>query len=369
MATSDKLQAILNSKENIRQAINNKGVTVDEEVVFADYGEKIDQITTGGGGTPINNQNKNITANGVYTADAGYTGLGTVNVNVSGGGSGTPNLRFGATKFTFNEDHYEARFDGNDWDDFIVPATWDDGVNGSYPVELEGYVDIKFKINNCIFEEGITELNSAIFGMESEINFMYIPSTLFSEDVYSFDWNLAWPDPEHKSTYKFVYINSDSELISDFISSEIAPHNFENIETPFYSLAGSTSGEYGQFDELRFSFTEGQTHINLNILHSFSYSSLKSLRLPSTTTHLEGYVDSIPFDLVIPKNCVQIKSSLGFLTGFRLIMLPTTPPDISEGSVSNASSIIVPNSALNAYKNDEYWNMWQYDITSTFNVS
>lgn len=50
MATSDKLQAILNSKENIRQAINNKGVTVDEEVVFADYGEKIDQITSGGGG-------------------------------------------------------------------------------------------------------------------------------------------------------------------------------------------------------------------------------------------------------------------------------------------------------------------------------
>ena len=34
------------------------------------------------GGTIINNQDKTITSNGQYTADEGYTGLGTVNVNV-----------------------------------------------------------------------------------------------------------------------------------------------------------------------------------------------------------------------------------------------------------------------------------------------
>lgn len=34
----------------------------------------------------INNQNKNITVNGTYTADSGYTGLGTVVVNVPGAG-------------------------------------------------------------------------------------------------------------------------------------------------------------------------------------------------------------------------------------------------------------------------------------------
>jgi hypothetical protein len=37
-------------------------------------------------GTTINNQDKTITANGQYTADAGYTGLGTVTVNVEGSG-------------------------------------------------------------------------------------------------------------------------------------------------------------------------------------------------------------------------------------------------------------------------------------------
>lgn len=36
----------------------------------------------------INNQNISVTQNGVYTAEQGYTGLGTVSVNVSGGGGG-----------------------------------------------------------------------------------------------------------------------------------------------------------------------------------------------------------------------------------------------------------------------------------------
>ena len=40
---------------------------------------------TGGGGATINNQDITVTENGVYTADTGYTGLGTVNVNVPTG--------------------------------------------------------------------------------------------------------------------------------------------------------------------------------------------------------------------------------------------------------------------------------------------
>lgn len=49
-----------------------------------------------GGGSTINNQDITITANGTYTADEGYTGIGTATVNVSGGGS-----KYGATADTF----------------------------------------------------------------------------------------------------------------------------------------------------------------------------------------------------------------------------------------------------------------------------
>ena len=47
--------------------------------------DKIPQGGGGGGGVTIRNQNKTITENGTYTADSGYTGLGTVTVDVQGG--------------------------------------------------------------------------------------------------------------------------------------------------------------------------------------------------------------------------------------------------------------------------------------------
>ena len=62
-------------------------------------------LTNGGGsGTTIKNQDKQITENGTYTADVGYTGLGTVTVNVpSGGGSAT---KFGASIDSFLGDFF-----------------------------------------------------------------------------------------------------------------------------------------------------------------------------------------------------------------------------------------------------------------------
>lgn len=45
-------------------------------------GEWVAQSSGGGGGGDIHNQNKTITENGEYTADLGYTGLGTVTVDV-----------------------------------------------------------------------------------------------------------------------------------------------------------------------------------------------------------------------------------------------------------------------------------------------
>ena len=49
MATSDKLQKLLETKAQIRQAIIDKGVEVGEDVVFADYSNKIAAIETSGG--------------------------------------------------------------------------------------------------------------------------------------------------------------------------------------------------------------------------------------------------------------------------------------------------------------------------------
>lgn len=76
---SEKLDYINGTKAAIKSAIIIKGVEVTDSDTFRSYADKISDISTG---VPINNQDKTITSNGVYTADEGYTGLGEVTVSV-----------------------------------------------------------------------------------------------------------------------------------------------------------------------------------------------------------------------------------------------------------------------------------------------
>ena len=78
-STYDKLEYLNETKARIRQAIIRKGQSVGVNDTFRSYADKIDAISSG---APINNQNIDVTSNGQYTAEQGYTGLGTVNVNV-----------------------------------------------------------------------------------------------------------------------------------------------------------------------------------------------------------------------------------------------------------------------------------------------
>ena len=81
MATiAENLTLLKSTKAGIKAAIEAKGASnVGDK--FSDYPAKIASIPTGSGSS-INNQDKTITSNGTYEADAGYTGLGTVTVRV-----------------------------------------------------------------------------------------------------------------------------------------------------------------------------------------------------------------------------------------------------------------------------------------------
>lgn len=69
-----ELSKVIESRDDIKSAIENKGQNVNTDI--RTYANAIENIST------INNQNKTVTQNGTYTADQGYTGLGTVDVNV-----------------------------------------------------------------------------------------------------------------------------------------------------------------------------------------------------------------------------------------------------------------------------------------------
>ena len=66
MSTADKLNAILQTKEAIKQAIIAKGVEVEEGTVFADYPNKIASIEAGGGSDELLNLRTNNGENMAY---------------------------------------------------------------------------------------------------------------------------------------------------------------------------------------------------------------------------------------------------------------------------------------------------------------
>lgn len=75
--------------------------------------------SSGGGGQTINNQDITITANGEYTAAAGYTGIGTATVNVPNPSTGTLSI---TSNGTYNVTSY-ASADVNCPEPDIVSAT------------------------------------------------------------------------------------------------------------------------------------------------------------------------------------------------------------------------------------------------------
>lgn len=82
MSIADQITRIKNNIAASYAECNAKGATLPATENSENLPNTIASISSG---TTINNQNKTFTENGTYTADAGYTGLGTVTVNVSGG--------------------------------------------------------------------------------------------------------------------------------------------------------------------------------------------------------------------------------------------------------------------------------------------
>ena len=74
--TADKLNKVLQTKEAIRTAINNKGGILTTSDKFSDYATAIDNIQSGS-----TNESITITQNGTYTAPEGV-GYSPINVNV-----------------------------------------------------------------------------------------------------------------------------------------------------------------------------------------------------------------------------------------------------------------------------------------------
>ena len=99
MSIADQITRIKNNIAASYAECSAKGATLPTDENSENLPNTIASISTG---SEINNQDKTITANGTYTADTGYTGLGTVTVNVpipSGGGVEITAYNYSNTKY------------------------------------------------------------------------------------------------------------------------------------------------------------------------------------------------------------------------------------------------------------------------------
>ena len=160
MATiAENLQKIVDIKENIKTAIENKGVTVGDSS-FTDYPTLINNIPQENTGGDITLTNIDITTNGTYTAPDGE-GYKTINVDVPTGGDTT----------TYSYKTPTADIEG------LKALGWDD--------ESIGY----FRDNNLCYEWQkdnyiVTDGNKELYGVitkdnislhKSDPNFIYCP--------------------------------------------------------------------------------------------------------------------------------------------------------------------------------------------------
>ena len=90
----ENLILLKETKTNIRDAIEEKGVSISDTDPFSTYADKIQQIEI----NPGQYQDKTIDKNGIYTADEGYTGLGTVTVQVPQEGSTVEAIALGSAE-------------------------------------------------------------------------------------------------------------------------------------------------------------------------------------------------------------------------------------------------------------------------------
>lgn len=139
------------------------------------------EVTPITGGTQINNQDKTITENGTYTADSGYTGLGTVSVNVQGGKDYPSDIVFRTP-------------------DNVTSITQDEKYTGFLPLEAS-FTSVSFDLNKVEKLSGDSIFEAFACGREYNIDYINIPSMEIN------GWDVFFMSFEMETGYSIGDIN------------------------------------------------------------------------------------------------------------------------------------------------------------------
>ena len=219
-------------EQKLRDIANEKDLKILPENIKKDV-EIFDVTGTyEGSSQEINNQDKEITENGTYTADEGYTGLGTVTVNVpQEGGSGDVKL--------------------------FVQTTEPENKNGIW-VKTDTQYENKIAVQNALSETGeYTQLKNIPYG------FVYGSAVAIGTDIYLLGGSIS------QNNYKY------NTLTDTYTQLANIPYDFYYgdavaIGTDIYLLGGSYGSENNnyKYDTLTDKYTQLK-----NIPYIFTHGS------------------------------------------------------------------------------------------------
>lgn len=232
-------------KDTIVRKGTNVSIMADNDSIADMIGLTADKIVKGNSflgingtaetGTPINNQDKTITANGTYQADEGYTGLGTVTVNVPQ--TGDVPVKLFETKETMQSDPdakegdlaivYRSEVQNATVDSKFQVATFPETV--VLDTAITDYVDVRYRaVDSSVMFDCFGNLDSSMFMMNCFTESEQIRIQYTSSDGITYTRTDSTGNPVDFGT-EIYYENVDrwNDAIGKFI--QVGRSTFEGL--------------------------------------------------------------------------------------------------------------------------------------------
>ena len=328
-------------------------------------------LNGGSGGVEINNQDKTITENGEYTADAGYTGLGTVTVNVpiSGGETASPakwnDVTFidydGSVLYSYSLAEAQALTG--------LPAlpTHDGLVCQGWNWTLEAIKALNRPVTvgaMYITDDGATRLHIRIATVGSMTVPLYIGQTV--ANGVSIDWGdgstaetLAGTGNVNTS---HTYADPGDYVIS-LMPEDGCTLSF-GANSSSYCVIGSTGSNGRVYCNMLQWVSIGKNVTSIGDYAFKNCYSLASITIPDGVTSVGSYAFQLCYSLAsitIPDGVTSV-GNYAFKNCYGVAeyhLKPTTPPTLSStNAFSNIPSdciIYVPQGCLEAYQSATNW--------------
>jgi hypothetical protein len=258
-------------------------------------------------GVTINNQDKTITENGTYTADEGYTGLGTVTVDVQASGGET------GEKSTF------AKYIGGTLDEVA-----ESDLNGV--TEIDEYAFYGSSIQKCNIPNSITKIGYYAF-QKSAISTISLPASItnIGYEVFRDCLSLTYADMGEVSG---VGVPQDTFNGCTKLETVVLPN--DTVAIGRYAFRACTN--------------------------------LKSINFPSTLSIIShsAFNNTGLTEIVLPSSITKLDTQAFYYSKSlaKVSVLATTPPTLGSnvfGSTALAQ-IIVPVGCAEAYKSATNWS-------------